>query len=302
MSEPLLKTKLHIPRPRAELVPRPQLVARLSAGLGQSGSGFARKLTLVAAPAGSGKTTVVTAWVSNLRGRTSDTQGCNGDRPLSHRVAWLSLDEADNDPARFFTYLVMALQTVDPQIGEEALRLLKGTRSVPAEAVVTTLINDLVHRTPSVVLVLDDYHVITELAIHEAIAFLLEQQPPHMHVVIATRHDPPLPLSRLRGRGQISEIRQRDLCFSKEEAAAFLNRCMALQLTTPEIAALEERTEGWIAGLQLAGRLTMLGGGPGCLVGRLSLLVWECLVPSCLSAGKGNAYPELSRGSSHSSH
>jgi LuxR family maltose regulon positive regulatory protein len=247
VSTPLLTTKLYIPPVRPEWVPRPRLVERLNAGLGQSSLGFARKLTLVSAPAGSGKTTLVTTWLSDLRSPHPD-----------FRVGWLSLDDGDNDPLRFFAYLVAALRTVDRQFGQEALRLLERAQSLPAESLVGSLINDIAARTSPVVLVFDDYHAITELVVHEAIGFLLDRQPPHMHLVITTRHDPPLPLSRLRGRGQMTEIRQGDLRFTPEEAAAFLKRSMGLQLTPSEIAALEERTEGWITGLQLAA-LSMQG-------------------------------------------
>jgi LuxR family maltose regulon positive regulatory protein len=152
---------------------------------------------------------------------------------------------------------VAALRTVNPHIGEEALLLLATTHSPPGESLVASLINDLAKSVP-VILVLDDYHAITELSIHEAVALLLERQPPHMHLVITTRHDPPLPLSRLRGRGQMAEIRQSDLRFTPEETAVFLNQSMGLQLAPSEIAALEERTEGWITGLQLAA-LSMQG-------------------------------------------
>jgi LuxR family maltose regulon positive regulatory protein len=247
VSTPLLTTKLYIPPLRPEWVPRPHLVERLNASLGPGSLGFARKLTLLSAPAGSGKTTLVTAWLSDLRLRTSDL-----------RLGWLSLDEADNDPLRFFAYLVAALQTVDPQVGQEALRLLESAQSPPIESLVTSLINDVAGEATPIILVLEDYHAITELVIHEAVGFLLDRQPPHIHLVITTRHDPPLPLSRLRGRGQMTEIRQDDLRLTPEEAAAFLNRSMGLQLTPSEIAALEERTEGWITGLQLAA-LSMQG-------------------------------------------
>ena len=244
MSTPLLTTKLYIPPVRPEWVPRPHLFERLNDGLGQGSLGFARKLTLVSAPAGSGKTALITAWLSDLRSAVPGTS-------IQNRMGWLSLEEADNDPVRFFAYLVTALRTVDQQIGQDALRLLERAPSLPAESLVTSLIND-VARTSPVILVLDDYHAITELAIHETVGLLLGRQPPHMHLVITTRHDPPLPLSRLRGRGQMTELRQSDLRFTPEEATAFLNRSMRLQLAPSEIAALEEHSEGWITGLQLA--------------------------------------------------
>jgi LuxR family maltose regulon positive regulatory protein len=235
MSLPLLKTKLYIPPVRPELVPRPSLIQRLNAGLH-------RKLTLVSAPAGSGKTTLVSTWLHS------------GDRPST----WLSLDAGDNDPIRFFTYLIAALQKRDGDIGQSVQHLLEASQSPRPESLIMALINDIVATPESFVLVLDDYHTIAELAIHEAVGLLLERQPLQMHLVVATRHDPPLPLSRLRGRGQVTEIRRGDLRFTREETAAFLNQAMGLRLTSTEIATLEARTEGWITGLQLAA-LSMQG-------------------------------------------
>ena len=241
MSTALLITKLYIPPVRSEWVPRPHLVERLSAGLD------AHKLTLVSAPAGSGKTSLIIAWLSELRRARPDLD-----------LGWLSLDDGDNDPLRFLAYLVAALQAVDPRIGGEALQLLERAQPPPVESLVTSLINDLAAQPSPVILVLDDYHAISDLTVHEAVGFLVDRQPPHVHLVITTRHDPPLPLSRLRGRGQVTEIRQGDLRFTPEESAAFLNRSMGLNLTPVEVATLEERTEGWIAGLQLAA-LSMQG-------------------------------------------
>jgi len=241
----LLTTKLFVPPVRPEWVPRPHLAERLNEGLG------GRKLTLVSAPAGSGKTSLVTTWLTGL--------------PISDfRVAWLSLDEADNDPLCFFAYLVAALRTVDPRIGRQAQRLAETTHSPSLESLVTSLINDIADQASPLILVLDDYHAISELAIHEAIGLLVDRQPSQMHLVITTRHDPPLPLSRLRGRGQMTELRQSDLRFTPEEAAAFLNRSMRLQLTPSEISTLEEHTEGWITGLQLAA-LSMQGRDPAAI-------------------------------------
>jgi LuxR family transcriptional regulator, maltose regulon positive regulatory protein len=238
MAVPLLTTKLYIPPVRSEWVPRPQLIERLNDGLAD------RKLILVSAPAGSGKTSLVTAWLSTS--------------PASdHRIAWLSLDDVDNDPHRFFAYLLAALQTADPEIGGDALRLLEASQRPIGESLVTSLINDICLSSP-LILVLDDYHAIVELAIHEAVDLLLDRQPPHMHLVIVTRHDPPLSLPRLRGRDQLIEIRQADLRFSSEEAAVFLNQSMGLGLQPPEVSSLEESTEGWITGLQLAA-LSMRG-------------------------------------------
>lgn len=239
MASPLLTTKLHIPPVRPGWVPRPRLIARLDAGLH-------RKLTLISAPAGSGKTTLASAWLSGLRRPTGE--GEDGGRD----VVWLSLDERENDPSRFFTYLLTALHTVDDSLGQSARRLLGSAQLPPIQSLVTALVNDLTDRSEPLVLALDDYHTIDDLDIHEALGTLVESQPASLHLVLITRHDPPLPLSRLRGRGQVTEIRQRDLRFNSEEAARFLNDSMGLRLTSSEIALLESRTEGWIAGLQLA--------------------------------------------------
>ena len=225
---PLLQTKLYVPPVRPELVPRPQLVERLNVGPGQ-------KLTLVSAPAGFGKTTLVAEWLRGV------------ERP----VAWLSLDEEDNDPIRFFTYLLAALQAIDPDIGQAAQVMLQSPQPPPPEALLTSLINDVTATPRPFILVLDDYHLIHTLSIHQQLAFLLEHQPPQMHLVIGTREDPPLPLARLRARGQVADVRQADLRFTAEETADFLQRTMHLGLSSADVAALHRRTEGWIAGLQL---------------------------------------------------
>ena len=240
MSVPLLATKLFVPPPRAELVARPRLVERLNAGLD-------RKLTLVSAPAGYGKTTLVADW---LRGQG----GAASPRP----IAWLSLDESDNDPARFLAYSSAALQQVDPDIGQVAQGMLQAAQPPPPKALLTSLLNDVASTPRAFVLVLDDYHLIQTLPIHQQLAFWLEHQPPQMHLVIATREDPPLPLSRLRARDQITDIRQSDLLFTADETTDFLRRVMALELEPDDVAALQRRTEGWIAGLQMAA-LTLQG-------------------------------------------
>ena len=229
MSMPLLATKLYIPTPRPKVVNRPRLIERLNEGLH-------RKLTLISAPAGFGKTTLVGDWVA----------GC--DRP----VAWLSLDGGDNDPNRFLTYLVAALQTIAPTLGEGVLRVLQSPQPPPTESILTALLNEITTLPDSIVLVLDDYHVIDAKPVDQALTFLLEHLPPQMHLVIATREDPPLPLARLRVRDQLTELRATDLRFTPAEAAIFLNQVMGLNLSRGDIAALETRTEGWIAGLQLA--------------------------------------------------
>jgi LuxR family maltose regulon positive regulatory protein len=243
MSTLILTTKLYIPPPPPKAVPRPRLTAQLNAGLH-------RKLTLVSAPAGFGKTTLVSAWAAA------------GDR----HVAWLSLDAGDNDPARFLTYLVAALQTVAPPAGEGVLRVLQVPPPPPTEAVLIALLNDLATLPDPIILVLDDYHVIATPAVDQALAFLLEHLPPQLRLIIATREDPPLPLSRLRARDQLTELRVTDLRFTPAEAAGFLNETMGLALTAEDIAALEARTEGWIAGLQLAAISLQGHHAPGSFV------------------------------------
>jgi len=201
-----------------------------------------KKLTLVSASAGYGKTTLVAEWLGELQAKST----------------WLSLEKADNDPARFLTYFISALQLVDERIGENTRPMLQSPQPLPPEVVLTALINEIAIVTIPFILVLDDYHVIEALPIHAQLDFLVEHQPPQMHLVLVTREDPPLPLARLRVRGQMVEIRQDDLRFSKEECADFLQRVMDLDLSVDDIAALELRTEGWVAGLQLAA-LSMQG-------------------------------------------
>jgi len=233
--EQLLTTKLYIPPPRPDIVSRPRLINQLNAGLNS-------KLTLLSAPAGFGKTTLVCAWAKQV------------GRP----VAWLSLDEGDNDLPRFLTYFVAALQTIDSNIGKGLLAVLQSPGAVNVEVVFTTLLNEIAEFPDDVVLILDDYHVIESQQIDKAITFLLEHLPLQMHLVIASRIDPSLPLSRLRAREQMTEIRADDLRFTPDEAAIFLNQVMDFDLDAQDIAALEVRTEGWIAGLQLAA-LSMKG-------------------------------------------
>ncbi|MFN8598092.1 MAG: LuxR C-terminal-related transcriptional regulator [Anaerolineae bacterium] len=228
---PLLATKLHIPRARLNLVQRPRLISRLDQGL-QAG----HKLSLVCAPAGFGKTTVVTEWLSRI------------DRA----VAWLSLDEHDNDPARFLAYLITALQQIDTGLGVAVGTLLQATPPPPPEMVLTSLINDVTTLSVPFILALDDYQSIDMAAIHQQLVFLLEHQPPQLHLVVLSREDPPLSLPRLRARNQISEIRQDDLRFTADEAAEFLHAVMKLDLPIDDITLLEHRTEGWAVGLQLA--------------------------------------------------
>ena len=229
MATPLLATKLFVPPPRPNAVPRPRLVERLNAGLH-------RKLTLLAAPAGFGKTTLLGEWVAR------------NQRP----TAWLSLDAADSDLTRFLTYLVAAVQTIAPSVGTGVVGVLQAPQLPPAESILTALLNELSTLPEPFVLVLDDYHVIEAEPVDRALAFLVEHLPRQLHLLIATREDPQLPLARLRARGHLAELRAADLRFTPAEAAAFLNHSMGLTLSHEAIGTLEARTEGWIAGLQLA--------------------------------------------------
>ncbi len=231
MSPQLLVTKLYTPPARKGLVTRQRLIQLLNDAWQQD-----KKLILVSASAGYGKTTLVTEW---LRG-------------LQEKSAWLSLDETDNDPTRFLAYLIAALQIIDKSIGDKTQAMLQSPQPLPPEVVLTTLINEIALTPQSFILVLDDYHLIQTLPIHKQLDFLVEHLPAQMHLVIITREDPPLPLSRLRACGQMVEIRQNDLRFLPEECADFLQRIMGLNLETDDITALERRTEGWIVGLQLA--------------------------------------------------
>src|SRR2546423_6585082 len=227
----LLSTKLHRPVPGAQLVRRPQLAARLT-------QGAVGPLTLVSAPAGFGKTTLLAQWLAQS----------------GMPVAWLSLEAGDNEPVRFLSYLIAALQTLDPHLGAVALTLLQMPQPAAAETVLTLLTNDMGghgREGGDFALVLDDYHVIEAKPVDHALTFLLEHLPTHMHLVIATREDPQLPLARLRARGQLTELRATDLRFTPSEAAGFLNQGMGLNLSAEDITALETRPEGWIPGLKL---------------------------------------------------
>lgn len=216
---------------RGGLVSRPRLVERLTQGL-------RGPLTLISAPAGSGKTTLLSAWRA----------GVGSDFP----AAWLSLDAGDNDPARFLTYLAAALETLQKGFTEDTHLLLRSPQPEPVEYILTSLINDILSFPGDFALILDDYHTLTSPLVHEAVRFILDHQPAQMHLVILTRADPPLPLPRMRVRSQLVEIRAADLRFTQEEAAAFLNEVMGLGLSAADIAALEQRIEGWVAGFQLA--------------------------------------------------
>jgi len=231
VSETLLKTKLYIPPVRPNLVPRPHLIERLNQGL-QHG----HKLTLISAPAGFGKTTLVSEWVTG------------GERP----AAWLSLDEGDNDPARFLAYIITALQTIAATIGEGILGVLQSPQPPPSEIILTALLNEITTVPDNFVLILDDYHVIESQTVDNALTYFLDHLPPQLHLVIVSRIDPSIPLSRLRAGSQMTEIRENDLRFSLDEVNTFLDKVMGLDLSADNVAALETRTEGWIAGLQLA--------------------------------------------------
>ncbi|MBU4449659.1 MAG: LuxR C-terminal-related transcriptional regulator [Proteobacteria bacterium] len=229
MSTPILATKLYIPPPRPKVVLRPRLLERLNDGLH-------RKLTLISAPAGFGKTTLLSEWIHQ------------SEIP----VAWISLDKGDSDPVHFLNYLIAALQTLEVSIGKAALTILQSPQPPPVEFVITNLINEITTILKNFVLVLDDYHLIDAKQIHTVVEFLLDHLPKQMHLIIATRSDPPLHLARLRGRDQLTEFRASDLCFTVNETSIFFTKVMNLKLTSDDIAMLESRTEGWIAGLQLA--------------------------------------------------
>ncbi len=238
VSAPVLATKLFVPARRPQLVARPRIAERLDTTLDAG-----QRLTLVSAPAGFGKTTVLAGWLADLDQRHGHT-----------RVGWLSLDDGDNDLVRFMAHLVAALQSAGLDVEADVLESLS---DAPATAAMTPLVNDIARagaHEPGTqwIVVLDDYHAIEAIEVHQAVTFLLDHLPDHLHLVVATRSDPPLPLARLRSRGQLSELRAADLRFTPPEGQEFLHRVMGLELTEADVEALEERTEGWIAGLQLA--------------------------------------------------
>jgi LuxR family maltose regulon positive regulatory protein len=239
MASSILATKLYIPQPRSKIVPRIRLIERLNEGT-SSGS----KLTLISAPAGFGKTTLVSEWIA----------GCG------RSAAWLSLDEGDNDPTRFLTYLIAALQTIKANIGKGLLATLQSPQQLSTESILTALLNEITSIPDHFILVLDDYHVLDSKPVDDTLTFLIDHLPSQLLMVIVTREDPHLPLARLRARGQLTELRAADLRFTPSEAAEFLNQVMNLNLSEEDITALETRTEGWIAGLQLAA-LSMQGQG-----------------------------------------
>ncbi len=230
MSSSILTTKLYIPSIRDKLVPRSHLIEKLNIGL-------ARKCTLVSAPAGFGKTTLVSSWLQQI------------DRPAT----WLSLDESDNDLNRFLTYLITALQKIDGKIGQVGQEMLQLPQPPTIETLMTTLVNDVIITDIAFILVLDDYHIINNPLIHQGLDFLLAHIPPMMHLVMTSRADPPLALAALRAKAQVFEVREANLRFAADETYYFINQTMDLALSPDDVMALENRTEGWVAGLQLAG-------------------------------------------------
>lgn len=239
MSISILNDKLYIPRLRKDSVPRPRLIGRLSRET-------IGRLTLVSAPAGFGKTTAISEWIPHSE----------------HCVCWLSPDENDNDPIRFWSYFIAALQMLNSDIGQNTQSLLEaqGRQRNPLkpESFLTHLLNEIAEFPDDFIFVLDDYHLLTNLTIHEGIAFLIDHLPPQMHLIITCRADPPLPLARWRSRNELNELRADDLRFTASEIETFLNQIIGLSLTGEDIAALEARTEGWVVGLQLAA-LSMQG-------------------------------------------
>jgi LuxR family maltose regulon positive regulatory protein len=226
---PLLQTKLYIPQPQTNHVPRPHLIQRMNEGAG-------RKLTLVVAPAGFSKTSLLGQWIAQT------------DRA----VAWISLDDNDNEIARFLSYFILALQKIDEEVGVEPLAVLQASQSPEIDTLLAMLVNELSALEGSFSLILDDYHAITNPEIHESLHFLLDHSPPNLHLIIAGRADPFLPISRYRARGELVELRMEDLRFSSDEAAQYLNQVQHLGLSEGDVLALDSRTEGWISGIHLA--------------------------------------------------
>ncbi|MDH5718339.1 MAG: LuxR C-terminal-related transcriptional regulator [Spirochaetia bacterium] len=229
MPEQILTTKIYIPLPGSKVIARQRLIDKLNAGV-------EGKLSLVCAHAGYGKTTLVARWLAKIK------------KP----AAMLSLDHQDNEPVRFLTYFISALQIISKNIGKSVLASLQTPQPPSIDSILTSLVNDISSYKNKIIFVIDDYHVIDSKPIDDILTFLLENQPPNMHIVIATREDPMLPLAKLRAKGQLSEIRADKLCFTEDEASDFFNEVMGLNISKKDIHTLEERTEGWIAGLQLA--------------------------------------------------
>ncbi len=237
MVAPLLPTKFYIPSPRVNGIRRPHLVKKIRDGLDQPGG-----ITLLSGPAGFGKTTLLSELVGQLE----------------NPPAWLSLEEDDNDPIRFWTYLIKACQSIQGNIGAAALALLRGPQALPLEAIPALLVNDLSGLEHNLLLILDDFHAIQNESIHSGLTFLLEHSPAHFHLIVSTRMDPPWPLARYRAKNRLVEVRAQELRFTVQEAQDFLIQAMGLELTPADAKSLEEHTEGWAAGLQLAA-LSMQG-------------------------------------------
>jgi len=264
MPNPLLRTKFYVPPARPEWVSRPRLLAMLDGGLNC-------KLTLLSAPAGFGKTTLLAAW-RGAQGSASAAPPARASRSqdasslsLPAAVAWLSLDEEDNDPVRFWTHFITALRESPAALGKVALATLDAPQPPPIQVLVSNLLNEILETTTPLLVILEDLHFIDDPQVHESLTFLLDQLPPYIHLVVSSRSDPPWPLARLRAQGEMVELRARDLRFTLAEATAFLNDWMGLDLSDEEIAALESHTEGWVAGLQLAA-ISMQGRNPNAFI------------------------------------
>ena len=236
MTQPILSTKLYYPSLQTSWVKRERLIGKLN-------ECFSAKLTIVSAPAGFGKTTLLSEWIEQSK----------------HKVGWVSLDSGDNDPKRFLTYCIAALQRVQPDFGENSESLIQSPQQVSPESIITAFINEINESLKESVLILDDYHVIDSTEVHQSLSFFIEHLPQNLHLIVSGRHDPPIPLSRLRARKHLLEVRESDLRFTTEETISFFKTTMGLELTKGEVETLEERTEGWIASLQLAG-IAMQGG------------------------------------------
>ena len=254
MSDILLTTKTHIPPPRSDLVHRPRLIQRLNNGLAEK-----HRLMLISAPAGYGKSTLLGEWISQLDGP----------------AAWLSLEKGENSPARFWSYFISALHTIPSlrqlNLGQSILQAMRSHHPPPQDEMLANLVNDFSLLEENVILVLDDLHAITENTIHEGLVFLIEHLPLYtssLRLVVASRMDPPWPLARWRARNELTELRSKDLRFSTEEAHTFLDNIMEHRLANQDITLLEQRTDGWIAGLQMAavslqGRMKTQGPAAG---------------------------------------
>jgi LuxR family maltose regulon positive regulatory protein len=252
VSEAIIATKFTIPIPRVHFIPRKHLLERLDKDLWQT-DGFTRKLTLVSAPAGYGKTTLIANWGPKFLSLVKS------QNPLQDSsFCWLALDEGDNDQVRFLLYFIEALRRADEHVGTAALAMLQSPQAPPMEILLGSLVNDVATLSVPLVLTMDDYHLIHNPAIHKMLNFMVEHQPSQMHLVLLTREDPPLPLPRLRVRGQITEIRQDDLRFTKKETAEYIHNIVGMELSEEDLSSLDRRTEGWVAGLQLAA-LSMQG-------------------------------------------